>query len=628
MSRPEELNILECTVRDGNYAVDFKFTELDTALLAAQLDRLGFRWIEVGHGLGLGGSRAGKGQMTASDTDFIRAAKQASPRALIGSFFIPGIGTLEDMKAARDAGLDFIRIGQDATAAEKTFPFIEQARKIGLVPCLNLMKSYALSYEEFADKGRGAVDAGVEIIYCVDSAGSMLPENVSGYLDATAAVVECKLGFHGHNNLMLAVVNCITAMEHGASFLDSTLTGLGRSAGNAPSEILIAVLERMGIHTGIDLFEVMDVIERYIWPLVKHVRPHDMVGIASGYSQFHSSFLPKVLSAAQKHNADLRRLIARVALHDPVNLDAQFLSESAQNLAGSASALPTEELLSFNVPGIAPQHINSSLDSAERLIKGLEVCSAKRIGSVTALMLTPSELDRADDFLLVEFLSSDPSMQLGKVTFGSLDVLEKVVELSKSRISLFILCGCSDWSEEAVEIVRSRVGLPRMMMVDEELVKKVFLKEVFEFGSLQGKGCRILMYCVDDLVLEAFGEIHGRVAQVCLYGRNEGMQVPVDMNITQLERLEDCRQGQTPFDMIICGENPVDSDIATLKDVLDPQGKIIVPYFSPAQSLSSEFSERLIRLDDSQGHYDLLGRHRTILDLFRLRDKNRGELTL
>jgi len=73
------VEILECTLRDGSYAVDFKFTENDTAVMAGVLDRLGFRWIEVGHGVGLGAAKAGKGTMPASDERLIEAAKRALP---------------------------------------------------------------------------------------------------------------------------------------------------------------------------------------------------------------------------------------------------------------------------------------------------------------------------------------------------------------------------------------------------------------------------------------------------------------------------------------------------------------------------------------------------------------------
>ena len=143
---PKELSgrrveILECTLRDGSYAVDFKFTESDTAVLASVLERLGFRWIEVGHGVGLGAAKAGKGAMPSSDERLIEVAKRAAPNAQIGCFFIPGIGTADQLKSARAAGMDFVRIGYNAPEIEDAFPFLTLAKELGLKVCLNFMKN-------------------------------------------------------------------------------------------------------------------------------------------------------------------------------------------------------------------------------------------------------------------------------------------------------------------------------------------------------------------------------------------------------------------------------------------------------------------------------------------------------
>src|SRR5271165_2762350 len=181
------VEILECTLRDGSYAIDFKFTENDTAVLASVLGRLGFRWIEVGHGIGLGAARAGKGAMPASDERLIEAAKRAAPNALIGCFFIPGIGTVDQLKSARSAGLDFVRIGYNAPEIEDAFPYLALAKELGLKVCLNFMKTYGISADTFGEKARAGAAAGADLVYCVDSAGSMFPEDVHRYLSAAHA---------------------------------------------------------------------------------------------------------------------------------------------------------------------------------------------------------------------------------------------------------------------------------------------------------------------------------------------------------------------------------------------------------------------------------------------------------
>ena len=108
-------DILEVTLRDGSYLIDFQFTAADTATIAAALESVGFRWIEVGHGLGMNASQAGKGLAAASDAQYMEAAAQALKRAKWGMFFIPGIGREEDLRLAASYGMSFIRIGTNVT---------------------------------------------------------------------------------------------------------------------------------------------------------------------------------------------------------------------------------------------------------------------------------------------------------------------------------------------------------------------------------------------------------------------------------------------------------------------------------------------------------------------------------
>src|SRR5437899_2184478 len=110
----DDPTILDCTIRDGSYAIDFKFTAADTALIAGLLDEAGLTYIEIGHGLGLGASEAGKGRAASHDLEVIEQTRERVSRGRIGTFFIPGVGTEANMRDAASAGLDFIRVGQNA----------------------------------------------------------------------------------------------------------------------------------------------------------------------------------------------------------------------------------------------------------------------------------------------------------------------------------------------------------------------------------------------------------------------------------------------------------------------------------------------------------------------------------
>ena len=168
-----ELDILETTLRDGNYVVDFQFTARDTGWLAGKLEACGMNYIEIGHGLGIGASQV-YASAAASDAEYIVAAKAAVSRAKIGMFAIPGLVKIDDIAAAADLGLDFLRVGADLERIDSMAPFVERARKHDMFVCTNFMKSYTLPADEFAQCCRRAEEFGSQMNYVVDSAGGML----------------------------------------------------------------------------------------------------------------------------------------------------------------------------------------------------------------------------------------------------------------------------------------------------------------------------------------------------------------------------------------------------------------------------------------------------------------------
>jgi len=185
-------DILEVTLRDGSYLIDFQFTAEDTATIAAALEGIGFRWIEVGHGLGLNASQSGKGMAAATDEEYMEAAAQALHAAKWGMFFIPGIGREEDIRLAARHGMSFLRIGTNVTEAAQAEPYIALAKELGLIVSYNAMKSYAISPAEFGSVVAKVHQWGADIACLVDSAGSMDPDSVAAYLRAAKSESERK----------------------------------------------------------------------------------------------------------------------------------------------------------------------------------------------------------------------------------------------------------------------------------------------------------------------------------------------------------------------------------------------------------------------------------------------------
>ncbi len=262
----------------------------------------------------------------------MKAAKSSLKRAKYGMFCIPGIATLRDLDLARDYGMDFIRIGTNVDAIESAKPFIEKARKFGMLVAANFMKSYALSPREFALKVRRAEDYGADIVYFVDSAGGMLPGTIETYIREIQKKSKIELGFHGHNNLGLALANTLRAAELGVRYLDASLQGLGRSSGNACTEMLVAALEKSGLKTGIHFLKLLKAGQELVQPLIDQ-RGESALDIVAGYAEFHSSYMPKILKCAAKYQVDPEILIIEACKISKVDVDEKKLNALAQKIS-------------------------------------------------------------------------------------------------------------------------------------------------------------------------------------------------------------------------------------------------------------------------------------------------------
>jgi isopropylmalate/homocitrate/citramalate synthase len=166
----------------------------------------------------------------------------------------------------------------------------------------------------------------------------MLGNELEAYFRAVRDVCDIQLAFHGHNNLGLAVAHSLRAVELGAVIVDTTLQGLGRSSGNAPTEVMVAALRRMGIDLGIDPIEVTDISEKYIRPLIR--RPGiSSLDVISGYAQFHSSYMGLIRKFSSQYRVDPRRLIVALCERDKVNADPRLVEEVAKKILSEATEL-------------------------------------------------------------------------------------------------------------------------------------------------------------------------------------------------------------------------------------------------------------------------------------------------
>lgn len=322
------MKLLDTTLRDGSYVINFGFSAEQTSELASALDDASVPFIEVGHGVGLNASLNGQGRAKETDQAYMRAAADAVKKGKWGMFAIPGICDISHIDSCIDHNIGFLRFGVSVDRVYDVAPFVEKAKSAGIFTAVNFMKSYVISPAEFEKIARQASDYGADAVYVVDSAGNMTPQKVRGYLER---IQDLSTGFHAHNNLGLAVANAIVAEEMGAAIIDTSLQGMGRCTGNTATEQFVAVMQREGKLADIDLFALMDASEELVRPLLSQIG-HDTVDLACGVAGFHSSYMGVVKKYSLEYDVDPRRLIMEICKETQAEAPAQLVRAKAEML--------------------------------------------------------------------------------------------------------------------------------------------------------------------------------------------------------------------------------------------------------------------------------------------------------
>jgi 4-hydroxy 2-oxovalerate aldolase len=290
------------------------------------LDSAGVQVIEVSHGDGLGGSSFNYGFSGTDEFELISAAVAEATAARIAVLLLPGVGTIGDLQRAHDCGAQVARIATHCTDADTSVQHFAAARALGMETVGFLMLSHRIGPTALAAQARIMVDAGAQCVYVVDSAGALVLGDAQARVKAVHAEIghQAQVGFHGHQNLSLGVAISVLAAQNGALQIDGALCALGAGAGNAPTEVVAATFDRLGIPTDIDVQRVMQAAEDIVRPMMPRLPWMDRAAITQGYAGVYSSFLlhaerPTALRSAGPRNSAARRrarLRRRPGRHD------------------------------------------------------------------------------------------------------------------------------------------------------------------------------------------------------------------------------------------------------------------------------------------------------------------------
>ena len=330
-----KIKVHDMSLRDGMHPKRHQITIEQMKSIAKGLDDSGVPLIEVTHGDGLGGASVNYGFPAATDEEYLRAVIPLLKRAKVSALLLPGIGTVDHLKMAADCGVTTIRVATHCTEADVSEQHIALGRKMGLDTVGFLMMAHMIEPDLLVRQAKLMESYGANCIYATDSAGYMLPEDVTARIAALRAALqpETELGFHGHHNLSLGVSNSIAAVAAGARRIDCACGGMGAGAGNTPMEVFIAVCNRMGIETGVDVFKISDVAEDLVTPILDFPVRIDRNSLTLGYAGVYSSFLLFARRAEQKYGIPAREILLELGRQKMVGGQEDMIEDTALTMA-------------------------------------------------------------------------------------------------------------------------------------------------------------------------------------------------------------------------------------------------------------------------------------------------------
>jgi len=325
--------ISDPSLRDGNHCVKHKIDLASVARYCKFAESAKIPIVEVGHGNGIGASSLLIGQMPHTDAQMLSIARENLKETKLGVHVIPGMATIKkDIQPAIDVGVDVFRIASHVTEANITQKHIEYVRNKGKTVYGVLMMSALVDTKTLVSEAKKMESYGAETFLIMDSTGTYLPRDVEGRIKALKDNLSIRIGFHGHNNLGLAIANSLVAVQCGADVIDACIRGFGAGAGNTQLEALIPVMEQYGYNTNISFQKVIIEADAVMEYMVKTVPVTAPINILTGLTKLFSGFEKPIVKASKLYGVEYSSLIFELGNRKLVAGQEDLILEIAQNL--------------------------------------------------------------------------------------------------------------------------------------------------------------------------------------------------------------------------------------------------------------------------------------------------------
>tara|TARA_B100001063_G_scaffold209911_1_gene207186 strand:+ start:670 stop:1638 length:969 start_codon:yes stop_codon:yes gene_type:complete len=272
LSVREDIKVFDCTIRDGGLVNNYQFSDEFVKAHYEACVASGVDYMEIGKNVSptiMSEDEYGPWNFC-KEEDIRRIVGENNTDMKIAVMSDIGRSLKEELRPKEESVVDMIRIATYIHQLPAAIELIEDAHAKGYETTVNVMAISKSFDDELTEVLNQLAQTPVDVIYIADSFGSFYPEQIVKLTEKYLKIAEAsgkKIGIHAHNNLQLAYANTIEAMTYGASFLDVTVSGLGRGAGNCPMELLIGFLK----NPKYKLMPILKFIEEFIVPLEKEL---------------------------------------------------------------------------------------------------------------------------------------------------------------------------------------------------------------------------------------------------------------------------------------------------------------------------------------------------------------------
>lgn len=269
MSVRDDIKVLDATIRDGGLCNNFDFSDEFVYELYKTNIKAGVDYMEFGY-------KASTSMFNEADYGKWKFCKEEDIRAIVGEnnsdmkiSVMADVGRCDyksDFLPKSESVIDMVRVACYIHQIPAAIEMIEHFHSLGYETCCNIMAISQVPTDQVVQALEELNKTSVDVIYLVDSFGSLYPENAGDFAQMYYSIAEKagkKVGFHAHNNQNLAFANTIETLSYGFSYLDVTVQGMGRGAGNCASELLIGFLK----NPKYNIYPILVFIEKYMVPL-------------------------------------------------------------------------------------------------------------------------------------------------------------------------------------------------------------------------------------------------------------------------------------------------------------------------------------------------------------------------